>query len=507
MSMAAGAAWSAGSQAYRRAYEDPAAPVGGSAFASDALQSSTLDNLGGLGPVRYGFWSLLWRYYDNSAFENLRAWGTYKGRYQLYRLMRSVYNPTRRLVDFYAGAVYPGVLSEDGSKLPEGVPLAVPLSSDTPAPLRAAIAQVWAWSNWQAQKAVLVRYGAATGNVLVEVHDDLASGKVTLGVCWPGLLRALVLDASGNVKAYSVEYLATDDDGTRYRYRKDVDPDLVAFYRDDEPYDYGDGASYANPYGFAPAVWVRHKSIGGDFGIPAIYGSIPKIDELNSLASKIHDQIHRVVAAPVVFWSSGGLGRALSEGSQRGQTDEFSAADRAQDRDSLFYLQGPPDGHVDTLAGSLPLSDAKLYIEQLLCEIEQDHPEIGLYRELRQMSTLTGPAAARVMGDVAATLAESAANYDNASVKLFQMATAIGGWRAGRGDWGPLSRAQARFAPFDLNSYARGDLDFAIDPRPLVPPTSLERLQTAQAELAVAQQQQALAAGAVPTTTIRASEA
>jgi hypothetical protein len=64
-------------------------------------------------------------------------------------------------------------------------------------------------------------------------------------------------------------------------------------------------------------------------------------------------------------------------------------------------------------------------------------------------------------------------NYDTQSIKLFQMAAAIGGFRfkENREGWRLRTEAQARFAPFDLDSYARGDLNMAIMPRPLIPMT------------------------------------
>jgi hypothetical protein len=60
------------------------------------------------------------------------------------------------------------------------------------------------------------------------------------------------------------------------------------------------------------------------------------------------------------------------------------------------------------------------------------------------------------------------------SMKLFQMAVAIAGFRANSGAWGPLNRQQVKFAPFDLDSYAQGDLDLAIMPRPVLTPTKME---------------------------------
>ncbi len=90
------------------------------------------------------------------------------------------------------------------------------------------------------------------------------------------------------------------------------------------------------------------------------------------------------------------------------------------------------------------------------------------------MSQVTGPAAARLVGDVANRFAEVAAIVDQANVKLFQMAVAIAGFRANSGAWGSLNRQQQKFTPFDLKSYDKGDLDMAIMPRPLLVPTRQE---------------------------------
>src|SRR5713226_6798258 len=102
----------AGYTAARRVFEDP-----------------SLSHQEGLYLNQYGMYSLLWAYYNGAMFEkvvgsfngvfntwNLTAnsWAQYKMNYNLYRNIRLIYNPTRRLVDFYAGQVYPGVLSEDG---------------------------------------------------------------------------------------------------------------------------------------------------------------------------------------------------------------------------------------------------------------------------------------------------------------------------------------------------------------------------------------------------------
>jgi hypothetical protein len=81
-------------------------------------------------------------------------------------------------------------------------------------------------------------------------------------------------------------------------YRKEVDIFSIREYRDRQLIKEID-----NPYGFAPAVWYKHSDTGAVYGAPAIDGSIAKIDELNSLASHAHDQVHKVIGAPLIAWT------------------------------------------------------------------------------------------------------------------------------------------------------------------------------------------------------------
>jgi hypothetical protein len=102
-----------------------------------------------------------------------------------------------------------------------------------------------------------------------------------------------------------------------------------------------------------------------------------------------------------------------------------------------------------------------------------------MYQRLREMSALTGPAAARLMGDVSGRVQEVASNYDTQSIKLFQMAAAVGGFRfrEGREGWRERTEQRQKFGPFDLNSYARGQLNMSIAPRPLVPFTEADTVE------------------------------
>lgn len=435
---------------------------------------------------------LLWAYYNGSMFDktarllnawsttgwSTRTWDTYKANYSLPRNIRLIYNPTRRLVDFYAGAVYPGVLSEDGQDLPDGVQNAIPFSEDTSPALKSAVAQLWQWNNWQERLQIEITYAAALGDCLVEVVDYLDQGKVCFEIPWPGYVMDIDLDHAGNVKSYILEYGAWDEDEGFYRYKKIVDQDYFQYFKNDEPFDYGNGAILENPYGFVPAIWFRHNSTGGDRGSPAIAGSMPLIDELNGQASLTHDQVRKIVGAPMIMWAAGSIQNLFGQ-QKRGDTSDF--VEPASDQESILMLKGPQGGRIDSLAGNLDIPGAYAVVDKLLAQVEDNHPELTFYKQLREMSQVTGPAAQRIVGDVETRVSKAQANYDRGNIALFQMATAIAGYRANNGDWGQLNRQQQKFLPFNLDSYERGDLDMAIMPRPLLTTTKLERAQESQA--------------------------
>jgi hypothetical protein len=463
-----GIATQAAMDAFRRVYANPEAEQQRATWQSRSTE-----------------YRVLWAWYNNSVFEDVAAWSAYRATYKLPRHIRPIYNPTRRLVDFYAGTVYPGVLTDDGQRLPDGVSLAIPFPDDTDQRLVEAVAQLWRWSNWQSGKSVMVRYGAALGNAFVEIVDDTQRGKVYLVNRWPGMVADLTRNSQGDVKAYALEYMVEDASTVAgvYLYRREVTPDVIRTYRDDRLFDYnpelGLGPEWPNPYGFAPAVWVPHIDLGGDYGAPAIHGALGKLDELNATASIAHDQIRKLVQAPILIATDDDVSPLLQR-TKRGRTADL--ADAASDRESIPWIKAGMGTQVHQLAGNLDLSGAILYMQELMGELENDFPELSYYRQMREMSTVTGPAASRLVGDVMSKVYEASANYDRASIAAFQMALAIGGWRLSQGDWGrngPVTVQQRRFAPFDLTSYARGELDFTIAPRPLIIPTENEKAKEA----------------------------
>lgn len=421
---------------------------------------------------RVGIYDVMFDYYSNRTFENLALYQPYMAKFRLYRSTRLIYNPVTRLVDFYAGQVYPGVLrltsqsqaDSQAHDFPDAIPLA-----DIEEPLSDAIRQLWQWTNFQARKNQYVRTGAMTGNVLVAIVDDVEREKILFDIIWPGRVADITLDKSDNVTFYAVEYRAVDADGLTFTYRKEVDAESIKTFRDGAPEGFdGRPPEYPNPYGFVPAVWAKHSDMGTDYGAPAMGATYIKIDELNSLASHCHDQIHKLIESPQLISTDGDVVPAL-------KAPDAAEADIDKSQARLF-LKTVAGASVAQLTGNLDLEAAMPYLEHLLTEIEQDHPELTFWTQLREMTQVTGPGASRLLGDVQARVWEAAANYDQQLTKLFQMSVAIGGWRRNRGDWAATSQTD-KFKPFDLESYARGELDFTIAPRPLIPMNEMERVE------------------------------
>ena len=447
----------AGASAFKRTWDDPNALQNAASFEARTAQ-----------------YNYLWHWYNGTLFDQLATWASYKANYGLYRQIRAIHNPIERLVDFYAGSLYPGVLTEDAQKLPDGTPLAIPLADDIDPMLRAAVGQLWQWNNFQEQLQIIGTYGAALGDVAVEIVDDVEGGRIEWATRWPGVVTDLDLDNRGNVAGVTMEW-DYEEGGTTYTYKKVMDKETIATYRDGELFEYdGNPAEQLNPYGFVPFVWIRHKNIGGDHGKPALRSaSIPKLDEVNGLASHLVDREHQLLSAPVMF-SGEGVRRLGEDQTKAASTHDQTRPTRG--REELTILTAEQGGQATTI--ELPEGEVLDHIRELLTAVEKDHPELTLYEQLRQMSQVTGPAAERLVGDALIPLQRARAGYDWQLVKLFQMSVAIGGWRAQRGDgrWTERTRQREPFANFDLASYERGELDLSIMPRPLLPETPTERM-------------------------------
>ncbi len=410
-------------------------------------------------------------------------------RYDAYRRQqklplryRTIYNPTSRCVDFYPPHCYPGGWHMDGRPAPDGRPnrLWFPADLFEALPdLPPAVMQALDWANGAAMLAVYVRTAATFGSALLEVVDRRynpdtgQAGKAYPVVTDPRDVADLDLSDAGHVRSYTLAYRALDPrDGKVKSYRKDVDRMTVRVSWDDKLV-----SEEEHGYGFCPAAWVKFFDAGGDWGVPAVGKAVRLIQEINRILAPADDWIVRFVDQPMVFWTDATFGKDLTVFSP-------DAGDGGGPSGLLKYLKGPKEGRTEPLMAVLPIEGVGGQVDRLVNEVEANLPEIVFSRELRAMSQVTAPGAARLMADAAGRLDEAVANLDSGLVKAAQMCLAVAGERLRRGDWGPasrLTRQQQKFRPFSLTSYAEGSLDFGLVPRPLILPTTAELIAEAVA--------------------------
>lgn len=411
--------------------------------------------------ARLDRYDVLWALYQNTAYADVIAvMQRYQSDRRYYQWIRGIYNPVRRIVEFYVQYVVGGVLS---TRPDRG---ALPIETEIEG-LRGAIGQVWLWSNWQSKKSLMVRHGAGLGDTFIKIVDDPRREKAVLQVVWPGLVTAVDHDDYGNVIAYSLEYQVQEGE-TAYRYRETVDKTAFRTFRDDAPFAYGDNpAEWENPYGFVPMVHGRHLDLGGDFGSAPHHATLEKIHEVNDQASLLNDQVRKAINVPWAFIGVDPSNISLTSG---------------QDKTPIVAIKGATKNEVDikALLYDINIEAALANIKSQLEELERDHPELTIKKLREQVRDVTGRAVKMIFADAEQLVVEARANYDDAQRRAIQMALSIAGWRG----YGP------EFAGIDLGSYASGALDFQFGERPVLPEDESEgtqaMLQRGQAAQALA---------------------
>jgi hypothetical protein len=441
-----------GLQGFKQGFLQPEAGAGSTAYAESRLN-------------RY---DLLWALYGNAAYTDLiRVLQRYQTDRRFYRYIRGIYNPARRIVEFYVQHVAGGVLDTRPGRG------ALPIETENEG-LRAAIGQVWQWSNWQSKKSVMVRHGAALGDTFLKVVDDTARQKVFVQVLWPGIVTAAEHDDYGNVTSYTVEYTAKDAaTGTTYTYKETCDKAGFATFRDGQPFAYGGApATWANPYGFVPMVHAMHLDLGGDWGAVPHHATMDKVHELNDQASLLNDQVRKAVNVPWAFIGVDPGNITLTSG---------------QDDVPILAIKGASKNEVElkALLYEIDIEHALANIQAQIEEIERDHPELTIRKLREQVRDVTGRAVRLIFDDAERLVVEARANYDDGQRRALQMAMSIAGFRG----YGP------EFEGMDLGTYAAGGLDFTFGERPVLPEDEAEKTQ---ADLQRAQAAQAKMAAGVP---------
>ncbi|KKM01439.1 hypothetical protein LCGC14_1794440 [marine sediment metagenome] len=410
-----------------------------------------------------------WAFYENTAYIEMasRNWPKgYKTQFGLYRYIRNIYNPSYRIGEFWKAHLWAGALADIPLVFPDGV------NDDD---LKAAIMQIWQWSNWQVKKDIVPLYGAVMGDVGILIRDDTLHKKVFFDIIHPGNIAAVELDAMGNVKGYEIQEERPDpraitDQSVIYTEIAVRDGDEVNYTTllNGKPWAWNGeklGSSWSRPYGFIPLVLIQHNNVGLEWGWSEIHPGQSKFREIDDQASKLNDQIRKITDPIWVFF-----GVTKPEDSPtftESRLTGTAAANRPEPgREEANALYGAADGSAVPLVAPLDIEAVIANIQNLTKEIERDYPELRVLALDEAGGNISGRALRLARQPAETKVNQRRPGYYDALVRAQQMAVAIGGFNKYEG-----------FGGFDLNSFERGLLNHSIGQMPIFAVDPMDALE------------------------------
>lgn len=416
-------------------------------------------------------YAIYWGFYENTAYDTVHTWAqSYKTTHGLYRYIRNIYNPSYRLGEFWKAHLWGGRLDPMAGSGQER-PSALPIQTEHEE-IRQAIALIWKWSNWQLNKGIVGQHGAVLGDVAIRVIEDAERGKVCLDLVHPGTIADIDTDAYGNVKGYQLQEERYDPrpgaSKTRpvtyaEEARRDGERVLYKTYLNGNPFPWnGVAAEWETNWGFVPMVLVQHNRVGMEWGWSEIHAGRSKFHEADDLASKLDDYIRKTVASPAMI-TKVEKPKTTPRASQTQHTGQTASDNPQPGREETPILYAPEGAEYIPMIAPLDIEAAGNRIQSILSEIERDFPELQM--DIWAGSGEQSGRALRTARQRTETkVQERRAGYDDALVRVLQMAIAIGGERG-------------LFPGFGLSSYAAGQLDFQIADRPVFAVDPLDQLE------------------------------
>ncbi len=428
-------------------------------------------------------YDLLEAYYLNNGL----YWAVEKSLYDKgvwHEPIRPIRNPAHRVVEFYPAKLWPGNL-----------PDALPLVTDNDQ-VRAAIEQIWSWSNWAAQKQVFARKLAMLGDMFIKVAQNGDKSRVFLQLIDPryvpddgfeaderGFLTWIRLDIPQQTRNDEGEIKETTwtevwdkrggflwlrvwehEEGAGADLDGLGDPDIEKYSGMPESEEFAD--QYL-PFDFIPIVHAKFQDFGQDRGLAAIVAALDKIDELNRTVTRLHQILYNLNDA---LWAlranaTDPQGRPLPPPPVKVEGSEQSAGDVVT-IGGMRMIRLPGTSELTPMVPDIDYDASLKVVESQMEELERDLPELAYFR-LREQGELSGRAIALLLGDAIDRALEVRGNGEAAMIRAQQMALTIGR-EAGLFDEG-------------IGTYEAGDFDHTFKERPVIVVPMQEQMETVKA--------------------------
>lgn len=390
------------------------------------------------------------RYADNTIYHAVNTYASlYKFKESLYKHIRALRNPVGRLVQMETAKIFGGAIDLDNFETG-----AIILNNADDILLQ-AIRTIFQWSNMGTLKNLYAREGATMGDIALKIVDDVDSEKVRIELLDPRKVFDIKLDSVGNVIFIDIRFDRWDEFANQwYEYRETIDKEWFRTYKNGSLFAYvldveGNGlAEWQNPYGFVPVEWTQHVDVGLGFGVTSFHHVRHKIDNLNDVATLIHDNVRKMVNAK--FAVTG----AKPKETVAGTPDTVTTTDDNRDKSPFLYLGD--NGAIEPIVSPIDIEGALAVQIDQQREIESDLPQLALQRMRERSGTLSGIAIENLYSDAVDIINELQATYRDGLKSATQMAISIAAFRR-----------YPDFTSYNLNSFENKELDFEIKPRVL----------------------------------------
>lgn len=390
---------------------------------ADILDTSDYEDFDGR-KLRY---QVLWAMYENTMYRDIHKWAqALRNTYGLYKEVRNIYNPTFRMVEFWKMIVWGGFLSDEAEE--EG---AIPIKTEHDG-IRTAIKQLWMDSNWAVNKDILVGWGTALGDTAIRVTDDTEEKEVRIEPVHPGTLKDYEQDAKGNVVYYEIEEIRVlelpsgKEKDVVYLETAELFDNVVVYetFVDGKPAPWdGYPQTWRKPYGFIPFAIIQHNNVGSPWGWAEAHAGRSKINEIEDLASKLHDYIRKVID-PIWLFNF----KKPKAAADMQMTSGTATADRpAPIREEMhsIYVPNPQAKGQALVTDMIDVEKTMIALQGILQELERDFPELQM--DIWTVGGYTtGTAMKTARQRVERKVQQRRPNYDGALIKAHKMAMSIG---------------------------------------------------------------------------------
>jgi hypothetical protein len=412
-------------------------------------------------------------YYGGGVYDLLlKNW-----RDESFRGVQELRNLQHAIVEAYVATVMSG-------GLPDALPMEFPDENVKADAVRAAIGQVWTWSNWSQRKQLYIRQQAMLGNAFLYVATRYDLDNQPDRVYYHLIDPEYVTDIDADERGY-LTYIRTDIP-VRDRNEPDREPYIEvtewwkardAYRRWEVPVSQYSSGKLGTPevdesmratFGidFVPFVHTKAIDTGDAYGMAPIIPALPKQHELNRKETSFSAQLYRHGKPNVLLQGTGGQ----TAGAYAPPPPISSTSTATVDMGGEQVVVAPPGYTVEHFIANLPYASHMQGVNEDVDHLAMtDLPELNWYRLAQSGNDTSGAALQTLLKPAIARIEELRGNAEYALIRANQMALTIA--------------QQAGLDGFDvgtIGTYEDGSYEHWFAARDVVPMTMQEEAEIQQ---------------------------